>query len=162
MELIVKMILIITMTMALSITLTMKSITNHQEEEEKPLFLATTSSGELSGAIDNHNKLILPSKRVSRFLAEKKNPRAADHCHKDHEICYEIDGGKNSTCCNNKCVDLSTDKHNCGACKKKCKFPETCCRGKCVYLSLDKRHCGECNHRCKPGEYCFYGMCSYA
>ncbi|XP_059316169.1 stigma-specific STIG1-like protein 2 [Lycium ferocissimum] len=111
---------------------------------------------------------LLPLKRkvASRFLAEQekpKNPRAADHCHKDHEICqaFEI-GGKNTTCCNNKCIDLMYDDKNCGACKKKCPFTQTCCRGQCVNLSFDKRHCGYCNNRCMTGGYCFYGLCDYA
>ncbi|KAJ6949650.1 hypothetical protein NC651_003587 [Populus alba x Populus x berolinensis] len=58
-------------------------------------------------------------------------------------------------------MDLSTDKQNCGACKRKCKYTEDCCRGECVLLSLDKRHCGKCNNRCQKGEFCVYGMCNY-
>ncbi|XP_024968613.1 stigma-specific STIG1-like protein 2 [Cynara cardunculus var. scolymus] len=100
-------------------------------------------------------------KRVSRFLAETKNPRAADHCKKDDETCYILQG-KNSTCCNNKCMDLSQDKHNCGACKNKCKFTSSCCRGECVNLAYDKRHCGLCGNKCMPGGYCIYGLCNYA
>ncbi|KAI3754093.1 hypothetical protein L2E82_26230 [Cichorium intybus] len=117
---------------------------------------------------DNH-KTSLPeslvvkpfSKRVGRFLAENNNPRAADHCKKDDEICYILEG-KNSTCCNNKCMDLSEDKHNCGACKNKCKFTKSCCRGECVNLAYDKRNCGSCGNKCMPGGYCIYGLCNYA
>ncbi|VYS70399.1 unnamed protein product [Arabidopsis thaliana] len=113
--------------------------------------------------------------RPSRFLAEKvdkgkepkaRNPNAADHCNKDNEICSSSDysTGTNATmaCCNNKCMDLSTDDKNCGLCKNKCKFGQTCCRGQCVYVAYDKRHCGECNHRCDLGEFCVYGLCNYA
>ncbi|KAK9057184.1 hypothetical protein SSX86_024551 [Deinandra increscens subsp. villosa] len=100
-------------------------------------------------------------KRVSRFLAENNNPRAADHCKKDDEICFALEG-KNSTCCNNKCMDLSEDKHNCGACKNKCKFTSSCCRGECVNLAYDKRHCGSCGNKCMPAGYCIYGLCNYA
>ncbi|KAK9077561.1 hypothetical protein SSX86_005898 [Deinandra increscens subsp. villosa] len=104
-----------------------------------------------------------PARRPSRFLAEKeRNPRAADHCHKDDEICYVLEAGKNTTCCNNKCMDLSEDKHNCGACKKKCKFTNACCRGECVNVAYDKRHCGSCGNKCMPGGYCIYGLCNYA
>ncbi|KAI3786645.1 hypothetical protein L1987_40478 [Smallanthus sonchifolius] len=104
---------------------------------------------------------VVSPKRVSRFLAENKNPRAADHCKKDKEICYILEG-KNSTCCNNKCMDLSEDKHNCGACKNKCKFTKSCCRGECVNLAYDKSHCGSCGNKCMPGGYCIYGLCNYA
>ncbi|CAH1423894.1 unnamed protein product [Lactuca virosa] len=117
---------------------------------------------------DNH-KTSLPGKslhvkpfpkRVSRFLAEN-NPRAADHCKKDDEICYILEG-KNSTCCNKKCMDMTEDKHNCGACKNKCKFTSSCCGGECVNLAYDKRHCGSCGNKCMPGGYCIYGLCNYA
>ncbi|XP_076929322.1 stigma-specific STIG1-like protein 3 [Bidens hawaiensis] len=115
-----------------------------------------------------HEKTLIESrhvkpipKRVSRFLAENQNPRATDHCKKDDEICYVLEG-KNSTCCNNKCMDLSEDKHNCGACKNKCKFTNSCCGGECVNLAYDKRHCGSCGNKCMPGGYCIYGLCNYA
>ncbi|GAB4849624.1 hypothetical protein Ancab_004418 [Ancistrocladus abbreviatus] len=115
----------------------------------------------------NKQKILLPSKRVSRFLAadggvppDFRNPRAASHCRKDNEIC-PIEYGNNTSCCNNKCLDLRYDNKNCGICKAKCKYTETCCRGECVDLAYDKRHCGVCNHRCELGQYCIYGMCDY-
>ncbi|XP_028760308.1 stigma-specific STIG1-like protein 1 [Neltuma alba] len=142
----------LTMALALSVTLTMNGIT---QQDHGP----TISDNKMDDKA-------LPSKRVSRFLATNndvtvRNPNAADHCHKDHEVCYLLEG-KNSTCCNNKCVDLHYDNKNCGACKNKCKFTQTCCRGQCVELAFDKRHCGACNHRCEKGEFCVYGMCNYA
>ncbi|KAL4554089.1 hypothetical protein LXL04_037289 [Taraxacum kok-saghyz] len=47
-------------------------------------------------SINDNHKTALPKsvvvkpfpKRLSRFLAEEKNPRAADHCKKNDEICY--------------------------------------------------------------------------
>ncbi|KAL4269548.1 hypothetical protein GQ457_HM000280 [Hibiscus cannabinus] len=130
---------------------------------------------ETTGADTERNPTLVPSttgppllpkpsgfKRVSRFFQQGVgNPRAADHCNKDEEVCY-IQDGVASTCCNNKCVFLATDNHNCGACKRKCKFTQVCCRGECVDIAFDKRHCGACNHRCNPDEYCVYGMCNYA
>ncbi|XP_024960762.1 stigma-specific STIG1-like protein 1 [Cynara cardunculus var. scolymus] len=103
-----------------------------------------------------------PKRPHSRFLAEKeRNPRAADHCKDDDTVCYILEG-KNSTCCNNKCMDLTQDRHNCGACKKKCKFTSSCCNGECVNLAYDKRNCGSCGQKCMPGGYCIYGLCNYA
>ncbi|KAJ6775923.1 hypothetical protein OIU74_000167 [Salix koriyanagi] len=157
----VKIIFIVAITMAVSTTLTVKRI---GEVEEKPSYddqsidTSTTLSQGLE--MDDGKKKLMPSKRLSRFLAEGKNPRAADHCLKNNERCNILEG-KNYKCCNNKCMDLSTDKDNCGACKKKCKYTENCCRGECVLISLDKRHCGKCNNRCLQGEFCVYGMCNY-
>ncbi|KAL3841086.1 hypothetical protein ACJIZ3_025677 [Penstemon smallii] len=102
-------------------------------------------------------------KRVSRFLQQKvRNPNAADHCNKDNEICNYIMEGRSTTCCNNKCIDLSNDKKNCGACKNKCAASEECCRGECVNLAYDKRHCGFCYNRCMNNGLCIYGTCDYA
>ncbi|PWA42723.1 hypothetical protein CTI12_AA541940 [Artemisia annua] len=140
----IKVFFMIVTAMAIAITLTVTFTSNNHE---------TTLTG---------TPVVVPfPKRVSRFLAENKNPRAADHCKKDDEICYILEG-KNSTCCNNKCMDLSEDKHNCGACKNKCKFTSSCCRGECVNLAYDKRHCGSCGNKCMPGGYCIYGLCNYA
>ncbi|KAL8205720.1 hypothetical protein R6Q57_009271 [Mikania cordata] len=110
----------------------------------------------------NRQPVVTPyPKRVSRFLAENNNPRAAVHCNKDDEICSVLES-KNSTCCNNKCMDLSEDRNNCGSCKHKCKLTNWCCRGECVNLAYDKRHCGSCGNKCMPGGYCIYGLCNYA
>ncbi|KAE8680232.1 Stigma-specific STIG1-like protein 1 [Hibiscus syriacus] len=145
------------LTVAMMITLVTKTIGGGVETN--PTLISSTTSPEAGPPVLPKPNV---SKRVSRFLQQGvRNPRAADHCHKDEEVCY-IQDGATSTCCNNKCVYLATDDHNCGACKKKCKFTQVCCRGECVEIAFDKRHCGGCNHRCKPGEYCIYGMCSYA
>nr|GLL17681.1 stigma-specific STIG1-like protein 2 [Ipomoea trifida] len=141
----IKLVIAIVITVVISTALTMNSINDNNVDisDQKPPATAPKT------------------RRASRFLAEQKNPRAADHCKNDDEICYVVEGN-NSTCCNNKCMDLGYDKHNCGACKKKCKFTHSCCRGECVNLAYDKRHCGECNNRCMPGGFCIYGLCNYA
>ena len=120
------------------------------------------------GYIEDTNQVLLPSKRVSRFLTQTTNQhqhgrslRPADHCHKDYEVCY-LQYGVNSTCCGNKCFDLSTNKQHCGACHNKCKYTYSCCNGQCVDLAYDKRHCGSCSNKCLKGQYCIYGMCDYA
>ncbi|CAB4308409.1 unnamed protein product [Prunus armeniaca] len=153
---VIKILLIIATTMALSITLTIGTTVSHQEEEGKSPF--TDSWKEQPSADDE---------RVSRFLAEKdlvaRSLKAASQCNKDYDTCPNVlPGHRNFTCCNHKCVDLSVNKDNCGACKKKCKYTQSCCGGQCVDLSSDKRHCGLCNHPCKNGASCVYGLCDYA
>ena len=155
-----KIILLIAITMALSISFTIRNI-GEGGEEKPPFFIDHSGTSSKGFATDEEKIKLIPSKRLSRFLADEKNPRAADHCLKDEERCYILEG-RNYTCCNNKCVDMTTDNNNCGACKKKCLRTQTCCRGECVYTSLDKRHCGKCNNRCEKGEYCVYGICDYA
>ncbi|XP_047949218.1 stigma-specific STIG1-like protein 2 [Salvia hispanica] len=112
----------------------------------------------------------LPTIRISRFLKEKeRNPRAADHCHKDNDVCNNtLEDGRNATCCNNKCFDLQYDNKNCGSCKKKCALhgggdrPLLPPLDPPLLLAYDKRHCGACNQKCMDKGLCVYGMCSYA
>ncbi|KAI3497390.1 hypothetical protein L1887_39963 [Cichorium endivia] len=140
----IKVLFMVVITIAITITLTITSnVDNHQATPSESMFVQRFP------------------KRTSRFLSETKNPRSADHCNKDDESCNILEG-KNSTCCNNKCMDLSEDKHNCGACKNKCKFTSSCCHGECVNLAYDKRNCGSCGNKCMPGGYCIYGLCNYA
>uniref|UniRef100_A0A1J3IZH0 Stigma-specific STIG1-like protein 1 n=1 Tax=Noccaea caerulescens TaxID=107243 RepID=A0A1J3IZH0_NOCCA len=160
-------------TIALTTTITIATITSTTTK-------TTTTTEKFSLDQDPFKDLTSPGAvkiRPSRFLAQKvdegqgpkaRNPNAADHCNKDPEICSSsfYSAGANSTmaCCNNKCMDLSADDNNCGACKIKCKFGQTCCRGQCVYMAYDKRHCGECNHSCGDDhrKFCVYGLCNYA
>ncbi|GAV81963.1 Stig1 domain-containing protein [Cephalotus follicularis] len=156
---VMKIIFTIAITMAITITLTMKRI---GQLEQNPPFKQIDTLNTITDKLSSHEMKLNPSIRVSRFLANTEpNAREDGHCHKNNEICY-VHTGYKSTCCNNKCMDLSTDKNNCGECKKKCKYTESCCSGKCVDLAFYKSHCGRCNNRCSHGEYCVYGMCDYA
>ncbi|RZC91801.1 hypothetical protein C5167_027866 [Papaver somniferum] len=156
--------------MAITIVLTIATI--HQGGGMDHQGGVSVASKEYSLSRGNEHNDILSStsstskaKRISRFLKEEvkpKNPRAASHCNKNDNVCY-AEGSPGTTCCNNKCVNLTSDSDNCGACKSKCKFyTETCCNGICVNLSYDKRHCGRCNNKCTTGGICLYGNCDYA
>ncbi|KAK9689227.1 hypothetical protein RND81_09G044600 [Saponaria officinalis] len=158
----VKSIFLVVSTLAMVIVLGSLTITydNHPQN----------NNNNIDSDTNRQPSLVLPSKRVSRFLAQNgnygstRNPKAADHCNKDNEICTQqgIAYGTNSTCCNNKCMDLNEDDKNCGACKNKCKYTQHCCRGQCVNLAYDPRFCGSCYNKCKPKQYCVYGICDYA
>ncbi|XP_057728782.1 stigma-specific STIG1-like protein 3 [Arachis stenosperma] len=161
-----KAIFAIAITMALSIALITMNGINQLEEVKSSL----DQQQQQPLIHDGENEIVLPSKRLNRFLAEypddknPRNPKAADHCKRDNELCYLMGYDRNTTaCCNNKCMDLGYDKQNCGACKQKCKkYTDSCCRGECVNTNFDKRHCGGCNNRCEKGQYCVYGLCGYA
>uniref|UniRef100_A0A2N9H9F6 Stigma-specific STIG1-like protein 1 n=1 Tax=Fagus sylvatica TaxID=28930 RepID=A0A2N9H9F6_FAGSY len=97
---------------------------------------------------------------TSRFLAAKK-ARVFMTCDKYPRIC-RVKGSPGRDCCKKKCVNVSTDRLNCGKCGKKCKYSEICCKGNCVNPMSNKKHCGSCVNKCKKGSSCVYGMCSYA
>ncbi|GMH05288.1 hypothetical protein Nepgr_007128 [Nepenthes gracilis] len=118
------------------------------------------------------SKLPIPPPRLimSRFLAQKQKVLAQKQkeetrgtltCNKYPRICH-AKGSPGPDCCKKKCVDVKTDKLNCGMCGLKCKQPEICCKGNCVNPMHDKKHCGGCDNKCKKGRVCDYGMCSYA
>ncbi|XVF87773.1 hypothetical protein PTKIN_Ptkin18bG0147700 [Pterospermum kingtungense] len=96
---------------------------------------------------------------TSRFLAQKS--RHLMTCNKYPSVCL-VAGSPGPYCCKKKCVNVKTDRHNCGKCGKKCKYSEICCKGKCVNPMSHEKHCGGCNNSCDKGSKCLYGMCSYA
>ncbi|XP_023547467.1 stigma-specific STIG1-like protein 1 [Cucurbita pepo subsp. pepo] len=158
-----KILLVLAITMTFSITLTTNIFDKSTTVTETKIKAKTTLPLiEKKEEAATASTTLLPSRPLSRFLAEKeKNPRSASHCNKNKKMC-ETMYGKGWQCCNNKCVDLRNDKHNCGGCKKKCKYTAECCGGQCVDVAYDKRHCGSCNNRCQRGKFCVYGMCEYA
>ncbi|KAL8461480.1 hypothetical protein ACS0TY_032815 [Phlomoides rotata] len=105
-------------------------------------------------------KKSLSLRRISRFLAQQKLPSNYT-CNKFPRVCRLV-GSSGPDCCKKKCVNVKTDRLNCGMCGYKCKFTEICCGGKCVNASFDRKHCGGCNSKCRKAQLCAYGMCSYA
>jgi hypothetical protein len=87
-------------------------------------------------------------------------------------------------CCNDEpCVDVQTDRANCGACGKLCSGQElcqggrcvctggggsscsggfTCCPSGCRNLDTDTANCGACNRSCRQNETCVSGACKCA
>ncbi|PIA27358.1 hypothetical protein AQUCO_07900008v1 [Aquilegia coerulea] len=128
---------------------------DHRNEEETP----TEVDEEMMNTVDESKE---PSslRGASRFLAQKKLKKQLS-CDKLPRICRSK-GSPGPDCCKKKCVNVTTDRLNCGICGNKCKYSQICCRGKCINPSFDKRNCGGCNKRCKKGEFCSYGMCNYA
>ncbi|XP_021755482.1 stigma-specific STIG1-like protein 3 [Chenopodium quinoa] len=164
----IKAIALVAITLAMVVAISSINFSNQQHEQNFARDSGYVDDQVEEQAEDDH--LLLPSKRVSRFLGEGNIDdfqlhgrilKPADHCHKDYEVC-DIGYGKDFTCCGNKCFDLTIDKKHCGSCHNKCKFTHDCCDGKCVDKTYDKRHCGRCNYKCKEGQYCVYGMCDYA
>lgn len=102
---------------------------------------------------------------AGRFLAEATSLRAALTCNNYPRIC-RVKGSPGPDCCKKKCVNVSTDRLNCGMCGHKCKYSEICCKGQCVNPMSDTKHCGGCNNKCKKrkgsSSYCAYGVCNYA
>ncbi len=131
--------------------------------------VAALDLGDHNKDIDMQNQVTVPESQeqepasfrgVSRFLSQNNLP-ANVTCNKFPWVC-RVKNSQGPDCCYKKCVNVITDRMNCGMCGYKCKYTEICCKGKCVNTSFDKRNCGGCNKKCKKGEFCVYGMCNYA
>lgn len=131
--------------LVLIVVLASTAINSATSDEEEDFFLRDPDQSKPSSSL----------RGGSRFLGQR--PRLT--CDNYPKAC-ESKG--NSVCCNKKCVNVKTDKLNCGACGKKCKFSEICCNGRCVNPSANKNHCGGCGNSCQEGGFCSFGMCSYS
>ncbi len=80
----------------------------------------------------------------------------------------------NETACGGRCITLTNDPANCGACGTKCASTEVCsagkcsgscnagftaCSGSCVDVKTDKANCGSCGKACTGSETCSQGKC---
>jgi stigma-specific protein Stig1 len=86
-------------------------------------------------------------------------------------------------CCNNKCIDVTTNNANCGGCgntcsggtacmggtclcpgsNSKCDATQTCCgQTGCKNVMTDAQNCGSCGQACADGETCEGGACKAA
>jgi hypothetical protein len=57
-------------------------------------------------------------------------------------------GGGNGACCGGHCVNIATDKSNCGVCGMACGAGGVCCSGGCATLATDHANCGMCGQAC--------------
>lgn len=56
---------------------------------------------------------------------------------------------RGGTLCDGLCVNLSSNRTNCGSCGKVCKsLAPDCCSGTCVNLLTNASNCGSCGHTC--------------
>ena len=78
------------------------------------------------------------------------------------------------TLCGSQCVDLDSDRLNCGGCGEACGAGQVCslggcdtscadgltdCSGSCRDLATDRTNCGACGNMCANGEVCAESVC---
>ncbi|XP_057512567.1 stigma-specific STIG1-like protein 1 [Actinidia eriantha] len=151
----IKILLMSAMLMAFIVTLSATS-------EDEELFPYDDENYETTETYDYllHESQEQTSLRgANRLLAQRTS--ATMTCNKYPRLC-RAKGSPGPDCCKKRCVNVMTDRLNCGQCGNKCKYTEICCKGQCVNPRNNKRHCGGCDNKCKKGSMCVYGMCSYA
>ncbi|BBN11993.1 hypothetical protein MPTK1_5g16620 [Marchantia polymorpha subsp. ruderalis] len=111
------------------------------------------------------NAVSSPASPRRRFLLNVTPAR--NTCKYNKSICRQA-GSAGPDCCDEVCVDKSTDFNNCGSCGHDCHFGKTCCDGDCVDLQKDEDNCGRCGLKC-PRRIsthnlhgrCENGLCDY-
>jgi hypothetical protein len=58
------------------------------------------------------------------------------------------DCASGQNCCGGSCIDIRSDRNNCGACGNVCASGQTCCSGTCRNLTNDFNNCGSCGRSC--------------
>ncbi|KAG0591339.1 hypothetical protein M758_1G163900 [Ceratodon purpureus] len=64
---------------------------------------------------------------------------------------------------NRRCFDVGADNDlRCGSCTRSCRpSGRKCCGGVCVDLLSDRNNCGRCGNRCRGRVRCQNGICGY-
>ncbi|XP_057247266.1 stigma-specific STIG1-like protein 1 [Beta vulgaris subsp. vulgaris] len=152
--------IVLTLLLALFITLSYAQPKNNDKKAaKKGQDLETVDSYQGSSRFLNskkHHYYMNPYKSRGGY-----NARAHLTCDRFPRVC-RVKGSPGPDCCWKKCVNVKSDKLNCGMCGRRCRYPETCCNGRCVHTWYDRKNCGGCHNRCKRGSFCYRGMCSYA
>ncbi|XP_034698775.1 stigma-specific STIG1-like protein 1 [Vitis riparia] len=150
----------------LALLLDMAAIRSVSSAEEEDFMFHLDQDDSIAAEAENSDQLpLLESEQpislrgTSRFLTEAARIKVT--CDKYPTVC-RAKGSAGKYCCKKKCVNVRTDRLNCGACGKKCRYSEICCKGECVNPSSDRRNCGGCGKKCKKGSLCVHGMCSYS
>jgi stigma-specific protein Stig1 len=71
--------------------------------------------------------------------------------------------GMSKACCAGRCVDVSSDAANCGACGAACPGGSACCGATCADLATDPYNCGRCGTACVEAHAsasCTMGACA--
>ncbi|XP_019459853.1 PREDICTED: protein STIG1-like [Lupinus angustifolius] len=90
---------------------------------------------------------------VSSMLAEDCRNRAF--------ACNQGEFPPRFLCCRNHCVDVTSDRTNCGLCGIRCRFNYKCCNRLCINININPFNCGRCGRVCPFGRLCLFGLCGF-
>lgn len=113
--------------------------------------------------------------RRSDVAAEKKGGKGKKKKKKDKKDDKKCGNGEQL--CGDTCVNLQSDRNNCGTCGRLCTETEDCINGgcfgcfdplircggdECFDPKSNNQHCGGCNRPCAANEECINGFCACA
>lgn len=97
----------------------------------------------------------------STMLEEIRVDQIYPGCSTTPGICGQGEFPPRTMCCGNRCVDVTTDRDNCGLCGFRCLFNFQCCNRFCVNINLSPLNCGACGRACPFGSLCLFGRCAF-
>ncbi|XP_027368589.1 stigma-specific STIG1-like protein 1 [Abrus precatorius] len=95
-----------------------------------------------------------------KLMKQDKN-QAIVGCRNTPWICSQGEFPPRSLCCGDLCVDITTDRNNCGLCGIRCPYNWLCCNRLCRNTNLNPFNCGSCGRICPIGRFCIFGFCAY-
>ncbi|XP_006343044.1 protein STIG1 [Solanum tuberosum] len=117
----------------------------------------STTNSSTNVALSARKVVFPPPRQLGKYTR-------TDNSNDDDLICKTCKRlSEHRTCCFNYfCVDLFTNRFNCGSCGLVCIVGTRCCGGICVDIKKDNGNCGKCYNVCSPGQNCSFGLCVYA
>ncbi|KAI9070725.1 hypothetical protein K1719_047312 [Acacia pycnantha] len=129
-------------------------------QESKLLILFLLLSIKIDTTYENATSTVSSS---SPWLKKVENrwPRPSG-CWNRPWMCSRGEFPPRNLCCRNRCVDVTSDRNNCGFCGVRCLFNMQCCARLCTNTNIDPFNCGSCGHVCPFPNLCVFGLCGYA
>ncbi|KAK7300051.1 hypothetical protein RJT34_10883 [Clitoria ternatea] len=90
----------------------------------------------------------------------KKDENQLMGCRTRPWICLRGEFPPRTVCCGDRCVDLTSDRDNCGLCGIRCSLVRQCCNRLCLNIYVNPFNCGRCGNVCPIGRLCLLGFCS--
>lgn len=109
------------------------------------------------------NSILPPKEEVYENGTTTSNVdhRPITGCRSRPWICSQGEFPPRFMCCENSCVDVSTDASNCGLCGIRCMNNWRCCNRLCVNINVNPLNCGRCGRVCPIGRLCLFGLCTF-
>ena len=110
---------------------------------------------------EGHENVTDASSSSSTSLMELKDENQIIGCRGRPLICSRGEFPPRSMCCGDRCVDVTSDRENCGLCGVRCTFNRQCCNRLCLNTNLNLFNCGRCGRVCPFGRLCVFGSCAF-
>ncbi|KAL1307472.1 uncharacterized protein [Arachis hypogaea] len=100
------------------------------------------------------------NEQVTKMSSTPNQLPPITNCQQRPWVCSAGEFPPRLFCCQNTCVDVSSDIDNCGLCGIRCRFNYQCCNRLCLNTNISPFNCGRCGNICPFGTFCINGLCT--